>query len=67
MEAECKIKKYNDIYELFGYLRRIGAQVPKKLNNKGLMTKNKINSLFQADNGEINVSFEIIYGECEKD
>lgn len=65
MESDCRMKNYKDIYELFSYLRRIGAQIPKRVKNKGLMTKNKINSLFK--NSEIAVSFEIIYGVCEKE
>lgn len=56
--GEVNLKQYNSIFELFSYLKNIGAQNPAQKKNKGLMTINKMRSLFPA-NGK--VTYEIYY------
>lgn len=56
---EIMVKNYQSAFELFAFLKNIGAQYPVKQINKGLMTRKKIDSL-----GSLAVTFEIYYFVC---
>lgn len=64
--SETIIKQYSNVFDLFFYLKEIGAQNPKDVRSKGLLTKNKITSLFSDYKDGINVSYQIYYGICRE-
>jgi len=66
VRQEVVVKNYQDVFELFFYLKQIGAQNPANIRNKGLMTKNKLKAMFFASKNGIDVSYEIYYGSCDK-
>jgi malonyl-CoA O-methyltransferase len=63
---EIVTRRYADVFELFFYLKEIGAQNPIDVRSKGLLTRNKIASLFSDCKEGINLSYEIYFGMCEK-
>jgi malonyl-CoA O-methyltransferase len=62
--GELVSKYYNDIFELIGYLREIGAQVPGEVRNRGLLSREKLVSLLSDKRPGIEVSYEIYYGSA---
>jgi len=58
ISTEVIAKRYNNVYELFSYLRAIGAQNPQVKAGRGLLTKNKLESLFLGHEG-IDGTFEV--------
>jgi malonyl-CoA O-methyltransferase len=58
---EKVVKHYQDPFELFAFLKNIGAQYPAKKLNKGLMTRKKIDSL-----GSPDITYEVYYFACSK-
>ncbi|OGC13402.1 malonyl-[acyl-carrier protein] O-methyltransferase BioC [candidate division WOR-1 bacterium RIFOXYC2_FULL_37_10] len=57
-------KKYQSIFDLFAYLKGIGARYSFGAKNKGLFTKSKIASLFPDFGRNICVTYEIYFGNC---
>ena len=56
---------YSDVFDFFRRLRSIGAQIPEKVNEKGLWTKRKIDSLFLNNKGkDFTVSYEVFFGRA---
>lgn len=66
ISGEILTKYYRDVFELFFYLKEIGAQNPNEVGNKGLLTKKKIISLFLGYERGFEASYEIYYGFCEE-
>ncbi|MDI6732088.1 MAG: malonyl-ACP O-methyltransferase BioC [Candidatus Margulisbacteria bacterium] len=64
LQSEVVIHKYANIFELFKYLKEIGARYPASSKNNGLLTKNKLLSMFPVSDSGIEVSYEILYGVC---
>lgn len=62
---EVMIRHYNNVYELFNYLKAIGAQNPQRKGSRGLLTRSKLDALFLKESG-IDVTFEVYYGCCQK-
>ncbi len=60
---EISNNQFNVVFELFSYLKKIGAQIPLTLRGGGLMTKRRMNSLFS---GKFSATYEICYSTCEK-
>lgn len=60
------VKKYDTVFDFFNYLRGIGAQNPAIVKKKGLMTKNRILSVFPTSKEGINLTFDVIFGCADK-
>lgn len=54
-------KNYKDIFEVFAYLKAIGAQNPQKVTSKGLLTWKRLASMLQKNP---NITYEVIVGKC---
>lgn len=50
---------YNDVFELFFYLREIGAQIPGQVMGPGLRTKRRMISLFPKSEQGFSATYEI--------
>ncbi len=60
------LKTYKDVFELFFYLKEIGAQSPSKISNKGLLTKSRLNAMLPINSGRAEITYEIYYGRAFK-
>jgi malonyl-CoA O-methyltransferase len=58
---ETITKYYQNAFELFNFLKNIGAQYPAKQLNKGLMTRKKIDAI-----GSLCVTYEVCFFACIK-
>lgn len=61
--AKITVKKYKNIQEYFDYLKGIGAQTPREVRSKGLLTRNRLESLF-GDGKPVEITNEIFFGEA---
>lgn len=64
LQTEVVLHKYATIFDLFKYLKAIGARYHASPKDTGLLTKNKLLSLLPFSNSGIEVSYEIVYGAC---
>ena len=62
LDGEVAVRRYRDIFELFHYLKEIGAQIPAKIKKRGLLTRKKMNALALNIKDGIEISYEIYYG-----
>jgi malonyl-CoA O-methyltransferase len=63
--GETIVKRYSNVFDLFFYLKEIGAQNPGKVKSKGLLTRRKIISLFPDIKDGINITYEVYYVICK--
>jgi malonyl-CoA O-methyltransferase len=64
--SEIIYRKYKNVFEVFSYLKAIGAQNPKSRTRQGLLTKQRVSALFSDHPDGLEISFEIICGSCIK-
>ena len=65
LQTEVVMHKYSTIYDLFKYLKAIGARYHASSKDKGLLTRKRFLSLLPFAKTNIEVSYEILYGACE--
>jgi malonyl-CoA O-methyltransferase len=63
--SELVQQGHKDIYAFFSHLRRIGAQNPRRIINKGLLTPKKLIRHFPLDKG-FETTYEIYYARCQR-
>ena len=56
---------HRDIYAFFMHLKKIGAQNPRTIKNRGLMTPKKLAYHFPLEEG-LEITYEIYYVKCQK-
>ncbi|MBU0672954.1 MAG: methyltransferase domain-containing protein [Candidatus Margulisbacteria bacterium] len=64
LKAELLTRNYKDIFELFHYLKEIGAQNPWDVGRKGLTSRRKLAKMFVPENKGLDVSYEVYFGSC---
>jgi len=62
LQTEVVMHKYSSIFDLFKYLKAIGARYHASSLDKGLLTRKKLLSLLPFSGSSIEVSYEIVYG-----
>ncbi|MFA5839519.1 MAG: malonyl-ACP O-methyltransferase BioC [Candidatus Margulisiibacteriota bacterium] len=65
LQTKVVMHKYSTVFDLFRYLKAIGARYHSSSLDKGLLTRRRLLSLLPFANNNIEVSYEILYSVCE--
>ena len=66
VEREIVAKNYQDVCSLLSSMKKIGSKSLKPLEQQGLMTKDKINSLLPSSAKGVVATYEILFVSCQK-